>query len=170
MNQNLAVIQNFHCYIHKDVYAPLVLSFSSIRMIDVAENKTQLKCRKPPLSKILGKRTWLCGKFQSQGIEGTLQNSWADFLHNRENVPAPIMILNLFIQNRPKNINDRGGQTLACSDKNSRQNGLKGCTWTQDALSHSRKQTLQGVKCRQTRFFWIAKKWAFHFQDRWFPL
>ena len=154
MNQNLAVIQNFHCYIHKDVYAPLVLSFSSIRMIDAAENKTQLKCRKPPLSKILGKRTWLCGKFQSQGIiKGALQNSWADFLHKRGSVPASIMILNRFIQIRPKIINDRWGQTLACSDKNSRQNGWRGCTWTQDALSHSRKQTLQGVKCRQTRFF-----------------
>ena len=153
MNQNLAVIQNFHCYIHKDVYAPLVLSFSSIRMIDVAENKTQLKCRKPPLSKILGKRTWLCGKFQSQGIiKGALQNSWADFSHKRGSVPASIMILNRFIQNRPNKHQSWSMRSDACKNSK-RQNGLKGCTWTQDALSHSRKKTLQGVKCRQTRFF-----------------
>ena len=27
MNQNLAVKQNFHCYIHKDVYAPPFVLF-----------------------------------------------------------------------------------------------------------------------------------------------
>ena len=31
MNQNLAVKQNFHCYIHKDVYAPPIVFFVLIQ-------------------------------------------------------------------------------------------------------------------------------------------